>query len=93
MLRSLNVFDANLVSLVHENPMYTKMSLEEVLGKFVSHLMMVKNVKYIDDVTNGSLPSNEPKSSLSEQQTTQRRSQARWHKLRRLASMARRWHL
>jgi hypothetical protein len=31
------------------------MSLEEVLGKFVSYQMMVKNVKYINDVANRSL--------------------------------------
>jgi hypothetical protein len=36
------------------------MSLEEVLGKFVSHQMMVMNAKYINDVANGSLTSNEP---------------------------------
>jgi hypothetical protein len=36
------------------------MSPEVVLGKFVSHQMMVKNVKYIEDVANGSLPNNEP---------------------------------
>jgi hypothetical protein len=36
------------------------MSLEEVLGKFISHQMMVMNAKYINDVANGSLTSNEP---------------------------------
>jgi 5,10-methylenetetrahydrofolate reductase len=30
------------------------MMLEEVLGKFISHQMMVKDVKYNDNVTNGS---------------------------------------
>jgi hypothetical protein len=53
------VFDANLVFLVCENPRYTKMSPKEALGKFVSHQMMVKDSKYIDDVTNGSLLSTE----------------------------------
>jgi hypothetical protein len=52
MLRSFIVFDANLVSLVYENPGYTKMSPEKVLGKFVSHQMMVKDIKYIDDIAN-----------------------------------------
>ena len=33
---------------------------EEVLVKFVSHQMMVKDAKYIDDVANGSTPSKEP---------------------------------
>jgi hypothetical protein len=59
MLRSFKVFYANLVSLVRENPWYTKMNPEEVLGKFVSHQMMVKNTKYIDDIANGSIPASE----------------------------------
>jgi hypothetical protein len=58
MLRSFTVFYANLVSLVRKNPRYTKMSLEEVLGKFVSHQMMAKNAKYIDTIGNGSLLAN-----------------------------------
>jgi hypothetical protein len=36
MLRSFIVIDPNLVNLIFENPTYTKMSLEEILGKFVS---------------------------------------------------------
>ena len=63
MLRSFSVFYANLVSLVHENPRYTKMSPEEVLGTIVNHQMMVKDVKYINDIANGSLPINEPQAT------------------------------
>jgi hypothetical protein len=59
MLRSFIIFYPNLVSLVRDNPRYTNMSLEKVLGKFVSHQMMVKKAKYIDDIANGSLPSTE----------------------------------
>jgi hypothetical protein len=51
---------ANLISLVRENPRYTKMSPKEVLDKYVSHQMMVKDAKYINDVANGSLPYAEP---------------------------------
>jgi hypothetical protein len=58
MLRSFTVFYANLVLLEHKNPRYTKMSLQELLGKFVTHQMMVKYAKYIDNVVNGSLQSN-----------------------------------
>jgi hypothetical protein len=39
------------------------MSPEEVLGKFVNHQMMVKDVKYINDIANGSLPINEPQAT------------------------------
>jgi hypothetical protein len=42
MLRSFTVIDPNLVNLIHENPMYTKLSPEEILGKFVSGQMMEK---------------------------------------------------
>jgi hypothetical protein len=36
MLRSFTVLDPHLVNNIRENPRYTKMSPEEVLGKFVS---------------------------------------------------------
>jgi hypothetical protein len=39
------------------------MSPEEVLGKIVNHQMMVKDVKYINDIANGSLPINEPQAT------------------------------
>jgi hypothetical protein len=55
------LFYVNLVSLIRKNPRYTKMSPEEVFGKFVSHQMMVKDAKYIDDVANGSLSSTKPR--------------------------------
>jgi hypothetical protein len=42
MLRSFTVIDPHLVNLICENPSYTKMTPEEILGKFVSGRMMVK---------------------------------------------------
>jgi hypothetical protein len=42
MLRSFTVIDPHLVNLIRENPRYTKMTPEEILGKFVSGHMMVK---------------------------------------------------
>jgi hypothetical protein len=36
MLRSFTVIDSHLVNLIRENPRYTKMTPEEILGKFVS---------------------------------------------------------
>jgi hypothetical protein len=56
MLRSFTVIDPNLVNLVHENPKYTKMSPEEIPGKLVSRRMMAKEVRYVDNITNGPLP-------------------------------------
>jgi hypothetical protein len=53
MLRSLTVIDHHLVNLICENPRYTKMSPEEIFGKFVSGHMMVKEARYVDDVANG----------------------------------------
>jgi hypothetical protein len=44
MLRSFTVIDPHLVNIIRENPEYTKMSLEEILGKFVSGRMMVKRI-------------------------------------------------
>jgi hypothetical protein len=60
MLRSFTVIDPHLVNLIRENPRYTKMSPEEILGKFISSLMMVKEARYVDDITHGPLPLYEP---------------------------------
>ena len=38
-------FDPHLVNLIRENPRYAKLSLEEILGKFVSGCMMVSFVR------------------------------------------------
>jgi hypothetical protein len=60
MLRSFIVIGPHLVNLIRENPRYTKMSPMEILGKFVSGRMMVKEARYVDDITNGPLPFYEP---------------------------------
>jgi hypothetical protein len=56
MLRSFIIIDPHLVNLIRENPRYTKMTPEEILGKFVSGRMMVKEARYVDDIANGPLP-------------------------------------
>jgi hypothetical protein len=58
MLRSFTVLDPHLVNNIRENPRYTKMSPEEILGKFVSGRMMIKEARYVDDALNG--PIREP---------------------------------
>jgi hypothetical protein len=60
MLRSFIVIDTHLVNLIRENPRYTKMTPKEILGKFVSRRMMVKEARYVDDALNGPLPIHEP---------------------------------
>jgi hypothetical protein len=60
MLRSFTVIDPHLVNLIRENPRFTKMTPEEILGKFVSGRMMVKEARYVDDIANGPLPVYEP---------------------------------
>jgi hypothetical protein len=60
MLRSFTVIDPHLVNLIRENPRYTKMTPEEILGKFVSGRMMVKEARYVNDALNGPLPVHEP---------------------------------
>jgi hypothetical protein len=60
MLRSFTVIDPHLVNLIRENPRYTKMTPEEILWKFVSGRMMVKEARYVDDALNGPLPVHEP---------------------------------
>jgi hypothetical protein len=58
MLRSFTVLDPHLVNNIRENPRYTMMTPEEVLGKFVSGRMMIKEARYVDDALNG--PLHEP---------------------------------
>jgi hypothetical protein len=60
MLRSFTVIDPHLVNLIRENPRYTKMTPDEILGKFVSGCMMVKEARYVDDAANRPLPLYEP---------------------------------
>src|SRR5689334_9671386 len=60
MLRSFTILDPYLVNNIRENPRYTKMTLEEILGKFVSGRMMIKEARYVDDALNGPIPIYEP---------------------------------
>jgi hypothetical protein len=60
MLRSFTVLDPHLVNSIRENPRYTKMTLEEILGKFVSGRMMIKEARYVDEALNGPMPIYEP---------------------------------
>jgi hypothetical protein len=58
MLRSFTVLDPHLVNSIRENPRYIKMTPEEILGKFVSGRMMIKEARYVDEALNG--PIHEP---------------------------------
>jgi hypothetical protein len=77
MLRSFTVIDPHLVNLIRENPRYTKMMPEEILGKFVSRRMMVKEARYVDDALMGHYPSTSRSPLRSRQQVARRRYQAR----------------
>ena len=60
MLRSFTVLDPHLVNSIRENPRYTKMTPEEILGKFVSGRMIIKEARYVDETLNGPMPIYEP---------------------------------
>jgi hypothetical protein len=60
MLRSFTVLDPYLVNSIRENPRYTKMTPEEIPGKFVSGRMMIKEARYVDEALNGPIPIYEP---------------------------------
>jgi hypothetical protein len=60
MLRSFIVLDPHLVKSIRENPRYTRMTPEEILGKFVSGRMMIKEARYVDEALNGPMPIYEP---------------------------------
>jgi hypothetical protein len=52
-------------TVIRENPRYTKMTPEEILGKFVSGRMMVKEARYVDDALNGPLPPYDPTTGIA----------------------------
>ena len=54
------------------------MTLEKILGKFVSGRIMVKEARYVDDIANRPLPLYEPHPLLSRQQTPRRHYLTRW---------------
>jgi hypothetical protein len=60
MLKSFIVLDPHLVNSIRENPRYTKMTPEEILRKFVSGWMMIKEARYMDEALNGPMPIYEP---------------------------------
>jgi hypothetical protein len=60
MPRSFTVLDPHLVSSIRENPRYTKMTPEEILGKFISGRMMIKEARYVDEALNGPMEIHEP---------------------------------
>jgi hypothetical protein len=60
MLRSFTIIDPHLVNLIRENPRYTKMKPGQILGKFVSGRLMVKEERYVDDIANGPLQVYKP---------------------------------
>jgi hypothetical protein len=60
MLRSFTVLDPHLVNSIRENPRYIKMTPEEILGKFVSGRMMIKEARYVDEALNGPMLIHEP---------------------------------
>jgi hypothetical protein len=79
MLRSFTVIDTHLVNLIHENPKYTKMTSEEILGKFISgHRMQGTLMTLATDC----FLSTSRSSLLSRQQTARKCYLTRWHKWR-----------
>jgi hypothetical protein len=60
MLRSFTVLDPHLVNSIRENPRYIKTTTEEILGKFVSVRMMIKEARYVDEALNGPMLIHEP---------------------------------
>jgi hypothetical protein len=71
--------------------MYTKMTPEEILGKFVSGRMMVKEARYVDDALNGPLPVHRPQTIALKATSSRETLPSKVHKWRPLASTKMRW--
>jgi hypothetical protein len=67
VLRSIVFRNPTQVQLIHENPRYEQMSLEEVIGKFVSFELMVKDSKHIVNLEQGvtSTPEVQPEREMA----------------------------
>lgn len=61
MLKSLISCNATLITLLCENIMYEVMTPEEVLQKFLSHEMRIKDYKHVEDLHQGNVPNTEPR--------------------------------
>ena len=93
MLRSFMVIDPQLVNLIRENPRYTKMTPEEILRKFVSRRMMVKEARYVDDALNGPLPVYEPQLVALKATSNREALPSRVAQVEATASTRMRWRL
>jgi hypothetical protein len=82
MLRSFIVIDPHLVNFIRENPRYTKMMPEEILGKFVSGRMMIKKQGTLMTSPMDHSHSTSRSPLLSRQQAARRCYLTRWHKWR-----------
>jgi hypothetical protein len=60
ILRSLVFLNPTQVQLIRGNPRYTLMSLEEVIGNFVSFELMIKGSKKIIELDGPSAPETQP---------------------------------
>jgi hypothetical protein len=60
ILRSLIFRNPTQVQLIRKNPMYEQMSPEEVISKFVSFELMVKDSKHIANLEQGAASTLEP---------------------------------
>jgi hypothetical protein len=87
MLRSFTVTDPHLVNLIRETLRYTKMSSEEILGKFVSGRMMVKGARYVSTSLMDLFVTMSRNPLHLKQRPIRRHFPTRWHKLRVLALM------
>jgi hypothetical protein len=60
MLRSLIPHNTTLVTLICEHPRYEEFKQEEILGKFLSHDMMVKDSKHVQNKAHRNTTTSEP---------------------------------
>jgi hypothetical protein len=88
MLWSSTAGNSTLVTLIHENIRFKKMTMEQVLGKFLSHEMMEKDSKYIDNIAQGNSSTESQAITLK---ATRKIFQARSNKLKDPNLMMKKW--
>jgi hypothetical protein len=53
LMRAYTPMNYNVVALIHQDPIYKKMTSNDVLGRIINHEMYIEEANYIKNLYNG----------------------------------------
>jgi hypothetical protein len=53
LMRAYTPMNYNVVALIHQDPIYKKMTSDDVLGRIINHEMYIEEANYIKNLYNG----------------------------------------